>query len=250
MSIAVFHLKNKILIINKSDDPLTLACIKYELSEFGFNDRVFDFNENISDKGYFVNPLSHANCTKALIKTLLNKPPKAPPEINKRYQVLGSCLEELLELFLDSENVNLTLHNLLSALNNDNPVFSEKQLNKLSIFKDEDAHMFIKNLFTSISKIPLFDSASNAKTELDLGVLAHNNIPVFLYTLSGSNSRLVNDKLLALYIRNTFSYFNQHPDDLLERKLSKVVHKIEGLNKPTINQTEQPKKISLAAFFS
>lgn len=212
MDINIFQFSDRVLIIDRSNDPFIRAKTIAALEKHGFLFRVFDLLHKIPTDQYYVNLFRYHAGIKQLANLLISKPRKAPTAKLKRINKIRSITSRFL---VASNSVYKPISaDLLISILNDTDALAKLSIEALKrnvidadleITNDSLARQKLITAIRNIKSERLFDATPlNGVTldEMDLSVFVHCDVPIFLYCPDTSQAPELTDSLLRNYLKS------------------------------------------------
>jgi len=248
MNIFQYQFNNRLLIIDKSTNPISHARLTYKLENANLNNAIFDLEKMIPTDNYFINIFRHHSGLKSLTNILIPKPRKASVELLSHLNSVRDCFYTTVKL-IDRFNNALSTSLILSYFKDIRSLMAISKKGKddkfisspLPIISNDAVRLKIINILESIYSAPLFqDDENNGKNEVDLSVFVHCNIPIFLYTPEGDNPNAIHDKLLSNHLKAALKDDNYSITPEVRKVISNLQKDINELNDEIIVPFKSP----------
>jgi len=253
MNIFQYQFSERLLIIDKSTDPISHARLVYELEKTKLQNSIFDIERMIPTNEYFINIFRHHAGLKSLTNILFAKPRKGPNELLLKINSLRECFYttiKLIDRFNSSLSTSLILRyfkdlDSLKAISSKG--LEDRYLKKsLEVISNDNIRCTIISMLEDIYSVPLFqDDECKGKTEVDLSVFVHCNIPVFLYTPVVGLANNIHDKLLSTHLKSALKNDHYSITPEIKQVLIKLQKDIDKLNEEDIVPFKTPQKANL-----
>jgi hypothetical protein len=238
MRFIIHRFTNKILIIDKSNDPVSRAKLLYVFKESKLFNSIFDLKSAIPAKNCFINPLLHHSGLKILTNKLIPKPRKAETVVLKRLDLIRNNLYQLFKL-ISKINGAITPLIVFNYLASDQKLLNLSELSlakrtittELGFLKDDDSRQFCLSIFVNLVSSPLFSETTLGnipKKEIDLSLMIHCDISIFLYTPSINEEG--HDRLLSNHLKHALRHDIKNVNIATQKRISLICAKIKKLS--------------------
>ncbi|MFQ3190591.1 MAG: hypothetical protein ACI936_001723 [Paraglaciecola sp.] len=256
MDVNVYKFSNRVLIVDKSNDQLVRAKIICALEDNKLLTSSFDITNNIQTDNYYINLFRHDFGLKELTRILVPKPRKSAKHHLRK---LDDARTHILQLLVVASKHHKPLTSgALSTLLSDRKsllslskrcIKSEYIDGPLTIIKEAFSREHLMDVITDIESSYLFNSNTITqgqnlnieRSEFDMSILIHCDVPVFIYSPKKADSPLIIDRLLVNYLRAGLRMDAYNPNSESKRNLDRLCHAIEAFSIIPLKANSKPK---------